>query len=78
MFMAYNVYKDVLGGFNVFAACISVALVMALIPAIKGFITSASGNLTATELAISALVPLVLILALAYSVANETGMLKKK
>jgi hypothetical protein len=48
---------------------------MALYPALKGFIASASANMTAAEVAISALVPIVLVLALVYSVARQSGLM---
>lgn len=50
---------------------------MALYPALKGFIATASANMTAAEIAISALIPVVLVLALVYSVARQSGLLNK-
>lgn len=49
---------------------------MALYPAVKGFISTASTNMSATEVAISALIPVVLVLALVYAAARQTGLLK--
>lgn len=73
-----NMNKSVLGAFDIFSLAIDVALVMALFPAIKGFISAAQGNMTSTELLISGLVTLVIILALVYSVAHQSGLLKKR
>ena len=48
---------------------------MALYPAIKGFIATASANMTSSEVAISALIPVVLVLSLLYAVAHQSGLL---
>jgi hypothetical protein len=74
--MPKNILGDVLGVFDIFSVIIDVALVMALYPALKGFISDASQNMTAAEIAISALIPVVLVLALVYSVARQSGLLK--
>lgn len=71
-----NLLESLQGEFNIFAICIDVALVFALYPAIKGFIASASANMTSAEVLISALIPLVLVLALVYSVAKQSGLMK--
>jgi high-affinity K+ transport system ATPase subunit B len=76
--MKHNLIGELCGAFDIFSVAIDVALVFALIPVIKGFISTASNNLTATELVLSALVPLVLILALVYVVAHQTGLMGKK
>jgi len=73
-----DIRRDVLGAVDIFSVAIDVALVMALFPTIKGFINAASENMTATEVAISALVPLILVLALVYALAVQTGLLKHK
>lgn len=70
-----NLLDGLRGEFNIFAVCIDVALVFALYPAIKGFIATAAANMTATEVLISALIPLVLVLALVYSVAKQSGLM---
>jgi len=67
-----------LGVFDIFSVIIDVALVMALYPALKSFIANAGQNMTAAEVAISALIPIVLVLALVYSVARQSGLLGKK
>lgn len=74
--MKHNIMADMLGAFDIFSVVIDVALVMALYPALKGFIATASSNMTATEVAISALIPVVLILALVYGVARQSGLFK--
>jgi hypothetical protein len=73
--MKHNIMADMLGAFDIFSVVIDVALVMALYPALKGFIGTASANMTATEIAISALIPVVLILALVYGVAKQSGLM---
>mgnify|MGYP001321699409 CR=1 FL=1 len=75
--MRNSILRDVLGGFDIFGTALDVALVMALFPVIKTFISGASGNMTATEVIISGLVTLVLILALVYNVAHQSGILRK-
>jgi hypothetical protein len=55
--MAKNIFSHAVGAFDIFSVIIDVALVMALYPALKGFITNASANMTAAEVAISALIP---------------------
>lgn len=41
--------KEILAGFDVFSVAIDVALLFALYPAIKGFIASATPNMTPAE-----------------------------
>ena len=70
-----NMLESLNGEFDVFSVAIDVALVFALYPAIKGFIAVAAANMTPTEVLISALIPLVIVLALVYSVAKSTGLM---
>jgi hypothetical protein len=56
----------------------SVALVMALFPTIKGFLTASAGNMTAGEVALTALIPLVLVIALVVNVGRQLGIIKGK
>lgn len=70
-----NLLESLRGELNIFSVAIDVALVFALYPAIKGFISSASANMSATEVLISGLIPLVLVLALVYSVAKQSGLM---
>jgi hypothetical protein len=74
--MKTPILRDVLGGFDIFSVALDVALVMALFPVIKSFVSAGQDNMTATETLISGLITLVLILALVYSVAHQSGILK--
>jgi hypothetical protein len=76
--MAKSIFAHVYGAVDIFAVCIDVALVMALYPTIKGFITAASGNMSAAEVTLSGLIPLVLVIALIYTVGTQLGLFKKR
>jgi hypothetical protein len=72
--MAHNLLNGLRGEFDIFSVVIDVALVLALYPAVKGFIAAASANMTAAEILIVGLIPIVLVLALVYMVAKQTGL----
>lgn len=76
--MAKNIFSYVAGGADIFGVAVDVALVMALYPTIKGFVTTANANMTAGEVAISALIPLVLVIALVVNVGRQLGIIKGK
>ena len=62
---------------SIMSIVVEVVLVVALIPVIKTFITSAE-NMTATETALLALVSLFIVLGLIYLVGRQTGLIKRK
>lgn len=76
--MAKNIFAHVYGAVDIFTVCIDVALVMALYPTIKGFITAAEGNMSAAEVVLAGLIPLVLIIALVYTVGTQLNLFKKR
>ena len=61
------------GAMNITAIVVDIALVTALIPVIKTFISSAT-NLTATETVLLALVSLFIIIALVVSIINQANI----
>jgi hypothetical protein len=66
------------GAVDITGVLVDVALAAALIPVIKSFITSAQGNLTATEYLLLSMVTLFIIIALVYNILKQTGVVSKK
>ena len=67
--------KGIRGAMSITSVVVDVALVTALIPVIKTFISDAN-NLTATETLLLSLVGLFIIIALVVAIIKQSGMKK--
>lgn len=65
------------GAVDITGVVVDVALVVALIPVIKTFISDAD-NLTATETLLLGLVTLFIVLGLVVMIGKQTGLIKKR
>lgn len=65
------------GAVDITGVVVDVALVVALIPVIKTFISDAA-NLTATETLLLGLVTLFIVLGLVVMIGKQTGLIKKR
>lgn len=74
--MAKNPFSRVVGAMDIFGVVIDVALVMALYPTIVGFIDAAEANMTAGEVALAALLPLVIVIALVVTIGKQLKIIK--
>lgn len=72
-----TLFRSTRGAIDIVGTVVNVALVTALIPVIKTFISSAS-NLTATETVILTLVSLFIVLALVVNIVRQSGLSYKK
>ena len=65
------------GAINITSVVVDVVLVTALIPVIVTFISSAE-NLTTTESTLLGLTTLFIVLALVFSIVQQSGLVRKK
>ena len=69
--------KSMKGSMDVSSVVVDVALVVALVPIIKTFISDAD-NLTTSETALLGMVTLFIVLGLIFMVGKQTGLIKSK
>ena len=69
--------ESVKGAINITGVVVDVALVVALIPIIKQFISDAT-NLSSSETLLLGLVTLIIVLALVFNIAKQSGLMKNK
>ena len=72
-----KMFSTSMAAMDIVSTVVNVALVVALIPVIKTFISSAE-NLTATETVILSLVTLFIVLALVVNIVKQSGLTHKE
>lgn len=72
-----KILNDIKGAMDITSVVVDVALVVALIPVIKSFISNAQ-NLTATEITLLTLVTLFIVIALIVNVIRQSGLAGKR
>jgi len=70
-----KLFNSTKGALNVFQITIEVILVVTLVPVIAGLILTAT-NLSATETTLLGLVTLIIVLALLFGIAKQSGLMK--
>ena len=73
-----NPLAALFGGFSLMSVLIDLLLLGALYPTIKTALANAQTNMTAGEIAVSALIPMLIVFALCFAIGKQTGIIKGK
>lgn len=75
-----NILMDILGavfgGFSLLGVLIDIILLGALYPTIKTALANAQTNMSAGEVAVSAIIPMLIVFALCFAIGKQTGLIK--